>query len=49
MTDEDGEIVEVIAAGYHSMEDGPPELPKMAKRVVKYEPEDSHLALQCPG
>ncbi|BFY99318.1 hypothetical protein BsWGS_02358 [Bradybaena similaris] len=47
ITDESGNVVEVVEAGFHSMKEKPL-LPSLVKRKVMYEPEKSHLVLNCP-
>ncbi|CAG5119996.1 unnamed protein product [Candidula unifasciata] len=47
ITDESGNVVEVVDAGFHSMKDQP-QLPSLVKRKVLYENENSHLLLNCP-
>ena len=48
VTDEDGSVIEVVKSGFFSIFEKP-DLPKVVKRRVIYEPENSHLVLKCPG
>ena len=48
VTDASGNVVEIVESGYHPL-GKQPNLPSLVQRKVLYEPQGSHLVLNCPA